>query len=161
MNLCARCGVNFPTVTTFDAHPCMTASPGPAATAVLREKRRTSIVTIGPDTVRLCEPECRNEVLLDLGVKGGRGAWVYPPRGPAVVTVTWSGKTYEVTWKRCPPSAQPCDLCAHQWHYRIPAAVAAAGRAPTEAQRASLARARQASGLTARLEARNRENPAA
>jgi hypothetical protein len=51
---------------------------------ILRDKRRTSAITItGPDghadEVRVCWPDCRNDVLRDLGVPTTRGIWVYPP----------------------------------------------------------------------------------
>jgi hypothetical protein len=159
MNLCAKCGHDFRTAVLFDEHPCMTASLEHPDAPVLRDRRRTSLVTIGPDTVRLCEPECRNDVLLDLGVKGGRGGWVYPPRGSAEVTIASNGKTYVMAWRRCPPSAQHCDLCAWEWHYRVPAVVTGArsSRPLTEGQRA--ARAAFASRYGSK--GRNRENPAA
>jgi len=136
MNMCARCRENFTSLAEFDAHPCVM---NPQGLPVLRESRRTSLVVIGPDTVRLCWPDCRNEVLLDLGIRGGRNGWVYPPLGSATVTRAWSGKTYEVAWKRCPPSSLPCDLCGQQWRYHVPALVArAADRpGPTERQRAA------------------------
>lgn len=120
---CPRCGEDFPNLQAFDEH--MAISHGPD-TKPLRTSRRTSIVQLGPDTVRLCDPECRNEVLADLGVPGGRGAWTYPGHGAATVTVAWSGKTYDIAWKRVRPSALPCDACWDEWMYRIPAAVAQA-----------------------------------
>lgn len=111
-----------------------TIRPEPAP--VLRESRRTTQVTIGPDTIELCEPECRNEFLLDLGVRG-HGAWVYAPSGGAGVHVAWSQRDYVVTWKRRRTNARPCDLCSDAWQYRIPAIVAAA-RARSEAMKGSL-----------------------
>lgn len=159
MNLCARCGTDYLTVTQFDAHPCMTASMNPDATAVLREKRRTSVITMtsatARDVIRLCDPGCRDEFLLDLGLKGSGGGSAFPSRGEADVHVAWNGSDYRVTWKRCAPSALPCDLCGPQWRYR-------AGRersspAPTAAQ----LRSRADFASRVRAEARNRENPAA
>jgi hypothetical protein len=155
MNLCARCKTDFGTVSQFDAHPCMTASPGPDATAVLRTRRRTSIVTIGPDTVRLCDPGCRDEVLPGLGLKGSGGGSAFRSHGEADVHVTWNGHDYRVTWKRCPASALPCDACGPQWRYRA----GAPRRALTDAQREALERGRVPFVSTA--EAQNRENPAA
>jgi hypothetical protein len=135
MNTCVKCRVNFPSLPAFDAHPCMTTSLDTAAADVLRETRRTSIVTIGPDTVRLCEPECRDEVLLDLGVKGSGGGSAFRSHGETGVHVEWNGKDYRVTWKRCPPSALHCHLCAGQWRYRA----AVRKRELTPAQREAFA----------------------
>jgi hypothetical protein len=100
----------------------------------LRDKRRTSRVIIGPDTVRLCEPECRNEVLLDLGVPISGGQYKYRPHGEVTAHVEWNHTDYHVTWDRRPYSSLPCDLCADEWQYRIPGAVAAARRS-AEAQK--------------------------
>jgi hypothetical protein len=125
----------------------MTASLADTAAPVLRQQRRTAIVTMtsttAHDVIRLCEPECRNEFLLDLGVPHRQpGGWVYPSRGTAVVTVTWNQKTCDVSWVRQRLNALPCDLCEHEWRYRIPELVASearkaearAARPPTERQ---------------------------
>lgn len=101
-------------------------------TEILREQRRTSVITLASektgkvDTIRACEPECRNEILLDLGVRGGRGGWVYRSKGDAVVTVPWSGVMYHVSWKRVRPTALACDACGDEWMYRIPELIARA-----------------------------------
>lgn len=102
----------------------------------VRDTRRTAQVVIGPDTIELCEPECRNQFLLDLGVPG-HGAWVYRPSGSADVHVAWSRRDYTVTWKRRRTNARPCDLCWDAWQFQIPAVVAAA-RARAEAMKGSL-----------------------
>jgi hypothetical protein len=121
---CPRCGENFPDVAAFDEH----AYPVEAGSgAPLRSERRTSVVVMGPDTIRVCDPECRNEVLSDLGIPG-RGKWKYRGRGEASVTVAWSGKSYDIAWKRCRPSALPCDACGDGWMGRIPGLVADAQR---------------------------------
>jgi hypothetical protein len=125
MNLCARCETDFKTIGQFDAHSCMTASLDPAATVVLRTRRRTSAVMIGPDTVHLCDPDCRNEVLADLGIPSS-GNGNYRRRGQADVHVAWNGKDYRVTWEPRTSNARPCDMCADQWRYRIPSLVAKA-----------------------------------
>lgn len=88
----------------------------------IRETRRTTVITTGPDVIRLCEVPCRNEYLLDLGVKSGRGANPYRSRGETDVTVAWSGQGYHVSWSRCRPSDKPCDLCGDEWRDWIPAA---------------------------------------
>ena len=146
---CAKCGNVFSAEAVFDLHhdvdydrvpavQCL--EPGeygfqrddrgvwsvpagyvrPLLPGMVRGVRRTCVVKIGADTVRLCEPECRNEVLTDLGVPGGRGGWVYPASGSALVTVGWSGKTLPVSWARRRPSALRCDMCEFQWQRRIP-----------------------------------------
>jgi hypothetical protein len=93
---------------------------------ILRDKRRTTVITIGPDVIRVCEPECRNYFLSDLGIPAGRNEWKYRPSGEADVHVAWSGKDYRVTWKRCKPSAIYCDQCGDEWQGYIPASVAKA-----------------------------------
>lgn len=139
MNICPRCRADFPSLRTFDAHPCMTASLAPVAAAVLRETRRTSIVTMtsatASDMIRLCEPSCRDEFLLDLGLKGSGGGSAFRSHGEAGVRVGWNGKDYRVTWQRQRPSALPCALCASQWRY-LPGP---RKRELTEAHRAALA----------------------
>lgn len=94
---------------------------------IKRDKRRTSVITIGPDTVELCEPDCRNEFLADLGIRASRNG-NYVRDGEATVTVAWSGKPYRVTWQRHRMNMRHCDLCADQWRYRIPSLVAKARR---------------------------------
>jgi hypothetical protein len=105
----------------------------PVEVESLRDQRRTSSITIGPDTVEVCEPDCRNDVLLDLGIPAS-GGWAYPPRGNANVTVAWNGKDYAVSWRRVRMNDHPCELCADEWRYRIPALVADS-RARSERQR--------------------------
>jgi hypothetical protein len=99
----------------------------------VRMSRRTSVITLfshetgHTDVIRSCEPECRNEILLDLGVPHtGHGGWVYRSHGEADVTVAWSGVRYHVTWKRVRPSALSCDHCEDGWMYRMPELVARA-----------------------------------
>lgn len=93
---------------------------------VLRDSRRTSVITLASetgrvDTIRACEPECRNEVLLDLGVPHGRGGgWTYRSKADAAVTVAWSGIRYRVSWKRVRATALPCDHCGDEWVHRMP-----------------------------------------
>lgn len=95
---------------------------------ILRDSRRTSVVTLASsrtgrvDTIRLCEPECRNAVLTDLQVPhaGRGGGWVYRSKGDAIVTISWSGVPYHVTWKRIRATALPCDHCGDEWMARMP-----------------------------------------
>jgi hypothetical protein len=134
-NTCSRCGEGFRTIGQFDAHPCMTASLDPAATAVLRTRRRTCLVTIGRDTVHLCEPDCRNDVLADLGIASS-GNGNYRRAGEADVHIAWNGADRRVSWLPAVSNARPCDLCADQWRYRVPSLVAKA-RARGEAMKAS------------------------
>lgn len=98
---------------------------------MLRDKRRTAVITMisttTNDTIRACEPECRNYVLSDLGIPSG-GQWKYKPAGEADVTAAWSGRDYHVSWKRCKPSAIYCDQCGDEWQTRIPALIADAQR---------------------------------
>jgi len=110
--------------------------------AVYRDARRTCVITMtsttAHDVIRVCDPECRDEFLRDLGLSGHGGGWAFRSRGEADVTVAWNHKDYRVTWKRCAPSALPCDQCGGEWRFRqervrevLP---------PTEAQLASRAR---------------------
>jgi hypothetical protein len=100
----------------------------------LRDSRRTSVITLlsaatgNLDQVRLCEPECRNEFLLDLGVprRGRGGGWVYRSHGEADVTVAWSGVRFHVTWRRGRATVLPCDQCGDEWEFRMPELIARA-----------------------------------
>lgn len=92
------------------------------------ERRTTEVIIDGKERVYLCEPECRNEFLLDLGVSGGTGAWVFRSRGSATVTLAWSGRTHHVTWRRIRPNARDCDLCGVEWRTHTPAAILASQR---------------------------------
>jgi hypothetical protein len=99
----------------------------------LRESRRTTVITLVSsktnrvDVIRACEPECRNEILMDLGVPHGRGGgWLYRSKAAAVVTVAWSGIRYHVSWKRVKATALPCDHCGDQWVFRMPELIALA-----------------------------------
>ncbi len=80
----------------------------------MQEQQITSNVRIGPDSVLVCFPACRNIVLKDLKVKGTGGRHVYRTSGRVLVTVGWSGKEYQVIWKNRRASSRPapCDLCA-------------------------------------------------
>jgi hypothetical protein len=86
--------------------------------------RRTATVTITnmatshADTVRLCDPGCRDVVLLDLGLKGSGGGSAFPSHGQAEVFAEWNGEDYEVAWKRGRPTRLPCDLCGGDWMTR-------------------------------------------
>ena len=97
-------------------------STSKCAPGVLRDRRRTAVITMtsatAHDAVRVCDPECRDAFLLDLGLKGSGGGSAYRSHGEADVRVAWSGKDYRVTWKRCAPSALHCDLCEGEWRYR-------------------------------------------
>lgn len=103
--------------------------------------RRTSVVVmISPtatQTVRLCEPVCRDEFLLDLGLVGHGGGAAFRGRGRALVHVGWNTTDYQVSWARRSPSARACDLCGHEWQAR-PARIRPR-REPTAAQLAALA----------------------
>lgn len=86
-----------------------------------------SAATGNLDRVRLCEPECRNAFLLDLGVPHrGRGGWTFRSYGEADVTVAWNSIRFHVTWKRGRPTARACDQCGDEWMYRIPELIARA-----------------------------------
>lgn len=89
------------------------------------ERRTTEVIIDGKEKIHLCEPECRNEFLLDLGVSGGTGAWVFRSRGSATVVVGWSGKRHQIGWRRIRPNARDCDLCGVNWRGRVPAAILA------------------------------------
>lgn len=128
---CAACGAQFLTISQFDAHMLADHEPRP----VLRTIRRTSRVTVGPDIFELCEPECRDEVLLDLGLKGSGGGSAYPAGGEASAGVAWNQKTYAVSWRRQPrASARFCDMCGEDWRFR-----ARVGRRLSDEQRRELA----------------------
>ena len=101
--------------------------------SVLRDRRRTSLVTMTRtgepeirDECRLCWPDCVAEMLLDLGIRGRGSAFVFPPRGSATTSPRWNGATYDVSWARQRTSAMPCDICDADWRFHIPAAVATA-----------------------------------
>jgi len=93
----------------------------------LRTKRRTTLVRMTSTTsdyeVRLCEPECRNEYLADLGIPAA-GQWKYRSYGETDIHKNWNNKDYHVTWKRTRAVSNYCDLCELEWMYRIPALVA-------------------------------------
>ena len=108
----------------------------------VQETRRTCVITMTSDTasdvIRVCEPECRDAVLTDLGLLGHGGGWAFQSRGQANVTVAWNHKDYQVTWRRRPPSAMPCDACGDEWRTR--SARVRVSLPPSEAQLASRAR---------------------
>ena len=128
--------------------------------AVLREQRRTSVITLASeqtgraDVIRACEPECRDAILLDLGLKGSGGGSAFRSHGEAAVRVAWNGTGYRVTWKRCRPSALLCDHCGEEWRSRP----GRPKRELTEAQRRALAagQARLASSVKAGFPAAGR-----
>ena len=64
--------------------------------------RRTCVVTMisatARDEIRLCNPDCRDSFLIDLGLSGHGGGWAFSPRGQAMVRVAWSGIRYQVSW---------------------------------------------------------------
>jgi hypothetical protein len=104
-----------------------------------RENRRTCVITMtsvtAHDVIRVCDPECRDAFLIDLGLKGSGGGWAFRSHGVARVTVAWNHKDYDVTWKRCPPSALPCDSCGDEWKFRpVRTPVLPPPAPPTEAQ---------------------------
>src|SRR5438105_12130416 len=105
-------------------------------TAVITEQRRTCVITMvsatASDRVRLCNPDCRDAFLIDLGLSGHGGGWAFPARGQKMVRVAWSGIRYQVSWAGRPASAKSCDLCGDEWMYR-PARMRVTSP-PTEAQ---------------------------
>jgi len=111
-------------------------------TAVARDARRTCVITMtsvtARDVIRVCDPECRDAFLLDLGLAGHGGGWAFRSHGEADVTVAWNHADYRVTWKRCSRSALPCDQCGEEWRSRQE--LVREVRPPTEAQLASRAR---------------------
>lgn len=108
----------------------------------LRDKRRTTVIEMTNsetghlDQIRLCEPDCRNYFLSDLGIPGNPhgGGWMYKSHGNADVTVAWSKKSYGVTWKRVRPTDIPCDHCDDAWMTHIPALVADAEKRSQDAK---------------------------
>jgi hypothetical protein len=72
----------------------------------------------GPDVIRVCEPECRDAFLMDLGMLAAGGVSGFRPRGAADVHVAWNDHDYRVTWHRHPLSAKPCDVCGEEWQAR-------------------------------------------
>ena len=133
---CARCGAAFTGLAAFDEH-VLTHDPRP----VRQDRRRTCVITMAntgtghTDVIRVCDPQCRDEFLLDLGLKGSGGGSAFRSHGEADVRADWNGKDYRVTWKRNPPSAAHCDLCEPTWRYREPKVKTAP--APTPAQLAA------------------------
>lgn len=113
-------------------------APGAGAiSGAVRDERRTCVVVMTSATsreeIRLCDPECRDQFLIDLGLKGSGGGWAFRSRGQADVTVPWSGTEYHVTWERRRPSSIPCAQCEQAWRFR-PARVLPP---PSEAQLAA------------------------
>jgi hypothetical protein len=111
---------------------------------VLREQRRTSLVIMASatgrvDSIRLCEPECRDHFLIDLGLRGHGGRSAFRSTGSARVLVEWNATEYDVRWRRFPPSARACDQCGDDWQYRARPASAPPPE-PTDAQLAARAR---------------------
>ncbi len=128
-NLCCRCHVDFTSPTAFDDHlPC--------GVPVVRTRRRTSLVTMtsaqtgNVDVIRLCEPECRDEFLCDLGLHGHGGGSAFPRSGKTLVYA--AGTAYQVTWDRKISSGVPCDLCEPYWRTK-PARQARVATAPPSA----------------------------
>lgn len=81
---------------------------------MLRTERRTAVMTIGSDVLRVCEAGCRDYCLDELGVTSSRS-----PTGSERVVLSWNLKAYTVSWKRCPASALPCDQCGNEWESRV------------------------------------------
>jgi hypothetical protein len=123
----------------------------------VRDAHRTSAIHLvsatAHDAVRVCEPECRDAFLMDLGLLAAGGMSGFRPRGDAIVTVAWNKILYHVTWKRHPLSGAPCDLCGDEWMSH-PGRVRAVPP-PTEAQ----LRSREV--FAARARARARETASA
>lgn len=124
----------------------------------LREQRRTAVVTMisratgHRDVIRLCEPECRDAFLIDLGMHGHGGGSAFRSTGSARVTVAWNATGYDVTWRRCPPSARDCDLCGGEWRDR-PRPPSRPAPEPSPAQLAARAR------FAARVRSKGRKRP--
>lgn len=115
------------------------------ARRVLREQRRTSVVVMVShatgrvNSIRLCEPECRDAFLIDLGLRGHGGRAAFKGTGSARVLVAWNATEYDVRWRRFPPSARGCDQCGDDWQYRERPAARPAPE-PTDKQLAARAR---------------------
>jgi hypothetical protein len=158
---CPRCHQFFRYLAGFDAHPCMIAQIADPAAPSLRDRRRTTVITIvnavtgHVDTIGVCELPCRNEVLHDLGIRGGHG-WAYKPRGNVAVAVVWNQQAYDITWARRRMNADYCNMCGHEWQYYVPELIAA------NAQKAAATRAgppteRQLANRAAFADRRHRE----
>ena len=127
---CAGCHETFTSISAFDVHQridgyslrCLKQA-GILRGNMIRDERRTTVITIGPDVIRVCEMPCRNVFLADLGIPG-RGGWMYKPSGAADARVAFSGKDYHLTWKRCRPSDIYCDQCGDKWRSWLPPLIA-------------------------------------
>jgi hypothetical protein len=73
--------------------------------------RRTTLVTLGPDTVRLCWPECHKEFVSDLGVTDTRRK-VGKPR---TVRIKWLSRDFLLAWIMERTNSKHCDLCGDGW----------------------------------------------
>lgn len=129
---------------------------------VLREQRRTSVVVMVShatgrvNSIRLCEPECRDAFLIDLGLRGHGGVSAFKGTGSACVLVDWNATEYDVRWRRFPPSARHCDQCGDDWQYRErPAARPAEPTAKQLAARARFAARHRKQGPTSSAAARS------
>lgn len=117
------------------ASPAGARAPGAGeVSGAVRDARRTAVIvlagTSSREEIRVCDPECRDAFLMDLGLKGSGGGWAFRSHGAARAAVSWRHEDYRVTWERRRASALPCDLCGEAWRFR-PARVLPP---PTEAQ---------------------------